>query len=99
MRQTLPRFGSQRRLSFGTATPQDGEVFSHLLQLFTCPHCFLSSPNPLLPGGILTCNAHRYFSNTSDGRIMKRNNGQEHFISQKKILEVFDGASGKRTRP
>jgi hypothetical protein len=28
---------------------------------------------------------------------MKRNNGQEHFISQKKILEVFDGASGKQT--
>jgi hypothetical protein len=28
---------------------------------------------------------------------MKRNNGQEHFISQKKILEVFDGASGKQS--
>eukprot|EP00290_Baffinella_frigidus_P022302 CAMPEP_0180249734 /NCGR_PEP_ID=MMETSP0987-20121128/37475_1 /TAXON_ID=697907 /ORGANISM="non described non described, Strain CCMP2293" /LENGTH=256 /DNA_ID=CAMNT_0022218055 /DNA_START=38 /DNA_END=805 /DNA_ORIENTATION=+ len=32
---------------------------------------------------------------THDGRIMKRSLGQEHFITNKKILEVFGGSTGE----
>ena len=38
---------------------------------------------------------HWYFTRPHDGRIMKRNLGQEQFITPTKILEVFEGTTGE----